>query len=107
VRLLPAVLLGAVALAAVLHAQTAREVLAVKGGWRPSVLNAKRGEPTRLLLRTEDGERCFAIDELRIEKRIVPGRATSLEFTPDRTGNFAFYDCLSPEAKKGRLAVTE
>jgi heme/copper-type cytochrome/quinol oxidase subunit 2 len=106
----PAALLGAAAslvVAAPLPAQTAREVLATKGGWRPSLLNAKRGEATRLVLRTEDGERCFAIDELRIEKRIVPGRATTLEFTPDRTGNFAFYDCLSPEAKKGRLAVTE
>jgi hypothetical protein len=25
----------------------------------------------------------------------------------ERAGNFAFYDCLNPEGKKGRLAVTD
>jgi heme/copper-type cytochrome/quinol oxidase subunit 2 len=81
--------------------------VATKGGWRPPVLNARKGEAVRLLLRTEGEERCFAIDELRIEKRIVPGKGTPLEFTPDRAGSFAYYDCLDPEARKGRLAVTE
>ena len=88
-------------------AQAPREVLASKAGWRPAVINLKKGEAVRLLLKTEDEEHCFAVDELRIEKRIVPGRATSLEFTPDRAGNFAFYDCLSSEGKKGWLAVKE
>jgi heme/copper-type cytochrome/quinol oxidase subunit 2 len=105
---LPAALFGAAALAAApLIAQGPREVVATGGGWRPPVLNVKKGEVVRLSLKTDDEERCFAIDELRIEKRIVPGRATSLEFTPDRAGNFAFYDCLNPEGKKGRLAVTD
>ena len=105
---LPASFFGAAALAAApLLAQSPREVLATEGGWRPPVVNAKKGEVVRLALKTEDEERCFAIDELRIEKRIVPGRATRLEFTPDRAGNFVFYDCLNPEGKKGRLAVTE
>ena len=90
-----------------LLAQAAREVVATKSGWRPAVLNVKKGEAVRLLLKTEAEERCFAIDELRIEKRIVPGRATSLEFTPDRAGSFTYYDCLEPEARKGRLAVAE
>jgi heme/copper-type cytochrome/quinol oxidase subunit 2 len=78
-----------------------------KAGWRPPVLNAKRGETVRLVLKTDDTERCFAIDELRIEKRIQPGKSTPVEFTPDRAGNFAFYDCLDPDGKKGRLAVVE
>jgi heme/copper-type cytochrome/quinol oxidase subunit 2 len=87
--------------------QAAREVVATRGGWRPPVLNVKKGENVRLLLKTEGEERCFAIDELRIEKRIVPGRATPVEFTPDRAGNFPYYDCLEPGARKGRLAVSE
>jgi heme/copper-type cytochrome/quinol oxidase subunit 2 len=91
----------------VVLAQPAREVTATKTGWRPSVLNAKKGEAVSLMLKTEGEERCFAIDELRIEKRIVPGRATPLEFTPDRAGNFAYYDCLDPDVRKGRLAVSE
>jgi heme/copper-type cytochrome/quinol oxidase subunit 2 len=106
---LSTVLLGAAALvvAAPALAQTAREVVGTKAGWRPPVLNVKKGEVARLVLRTDDEERCFAIDELRIEKRVVPGRATTLEFTPDRVGNFPFYDCLVTDGKKGRLAVTE
>jgi heme/copper-type cytochrome/quinol oxidase subunit 2 len=91
----------------VAFAQVAREVVATKSGWRPVVLNVKKGEMVRLLLKTEAEERCFAIDELRIEKRIVPGRATPLEFTPDRAGTFTYYDCLEPEARKGRLLVSE
>jgi heme/copper-type cytochrome/quinol oxidase subunit 2 len=82
-------------------------VVVSKAGWRPAVINVKKGEPTRLLLKTEDDEHCFAIDELRIEKRIVPGKATPLELTADKAGNYAFYDCLNPEGRKGRLAVSE
>jgi heme/copper-type cytochrome/quinol oxidase subunit 2 len=101
--------LGAVALAAAapVLAQTPREVVGTKAGWRPPVVNVKKGEVTRLVLKTDDEERCFAIDELRIEKRVVPGKSTVLEFTADRVGNFPFYDCLDPDGKKGRLAVTE
>ena len=90
-----------------LLAQTAREVVATKSGWRPAVLKVKKGEVVQLVLKTEADERCFAIDDLRIEKRIVPGRATPLEFTPDRAGSFAYYDCLEPEARRGRLLVSE
>ena len=93
--------------ATVAWAQSPREVVASKAGWRPAVINLKKGEPVRLLLKTEDEEHCFAVDELRIEKRIVPGKGTPLELTADRAGNFAFYDCLNPEGKKGRLAVSE
>ena len=88
-------------------AQSPREVVASRAGWRPAVVNLKKGEPARLLLKTDDDEHCFAVDELRIEKRIVPGKATTLEVTADRAGNFAFYDCLNPEGKKGRLVVSE
>lgn len=90
-----------------LLAQTPREVVATKSGWRPGVLNVKKGEVVRLSLKTEGEERCFALDELRIEKRIVPGRATPLEFTPDRAGTFSYYDCLEPETRRGRLVVSE
>ena len=88
-------------------AEPPREVVASKAGWRPAVISLKKGEPARLALKTDDDEHCFAVDELRIEKRIVPGKATTLEVTADRPGTFAFYDCLNPEGKKGRLVVSE
>jgi heme/copper-type cytochrome/quinol oxidase subunit 2 len=63
----------------------------------------------RLLLRSADGEHCFAVDALRIEKRIEPGRATRVELTPDRVGTLTFYCCLEPgdERQRGRLVVGE
>ena len=88
-------------------AESPREVVASKAGWRPPIVNLKKGEPVRLLLKTDDEEHCFAVDELRIEKRIVPGKATTLDLTADRPGSFVFYDCLNPEGKKGRLVVSE
>ena len=78
-------------------------------GFRPATLNARKGEPLHLKLTTADHEHCFAIDELRIEKRVVPGRSTTLDVTPDKTGRFAFYCCLEngADAERGVLVVTE
>ena len=56
-----------------------------------------------------DGEHCFAIDALRIEKRIVPGKRTLVDLVPDRAGTFPFHCCLEPDdaALRGRLVVSE
>jgi heme/copper-type cytochrome/quinol oxidase subunit 2 len=63
------------------------------------------------VLSSEDGEHCFAIDALRVEKRIVPGRPTSFDLTPDRAGVFPFHCCLetgaAAEAERGEVAVAE
>jgi heme/copper-type cytochrome/quinol oxidase subunit 2 len=98
--------LGLTLAATVGSAQTDREIVISNAGFRPPVINVKKGEPTRLLLRSADGEHCFSLDALRIEKRVVPGKPTAVELTADRAGNFPFYDCLNPE-RKGRLAVSE
>lgn len=78
-------------------------------GFRPATLNARKGEPLRLKLTTSDHEHCFAIDELRVEKRVVPGRTTHLDLTPDKTGRFTIYCCLEngADAERGVLVVTE
>jgi plastocyanin len=85
------------------------EVVASKAGFKPKLLNLHKGEPVKLLLTTADGEHCFAIDALRIEKRIRPGRPTTLELTPERAGTFPFYCCLEHdvEAQRGRIVVSE
>ena len=86
-----------------------QEVRASRTGFEPSVIRLRKGEPARLLLKTADVEHCFAVDELRIEKRITPGRTTTLDLTPDKAGSFPFYCCLEPDAAalKGKLVVTE
>ena len=71
----------------------------------------RRGESVSIVLSSADAEHCFAIDALRIEKRIVPGRTTTFDLAPDRAGVFAFYCCLesgdAAAVERGQLTVTE
>jgi len=85
------------------------EVVASRAGWKPRVLNIRKGEPLRLVVRTGDDEHCFALDAFRIEKRLRPGKPVSVELTPDRAGTFPFHCCLEPDssAQRGKLVVAE
>jgi heme/copper-type cytochrome/quinol oxidase subunit 2 len=85
------------------------ELLASRAGFRPRQLKLRKGETAKLVLKTADEEHCFALDALRVEKRIAPGKATSVELTPDRAGEFPFYCCLEPDNKTlhGKLIVVE
>jgi hypothetical protein len=50
------------------------------------------------------------VDAFRIEKRVVAGRPSVVELTPDRTGSFPMYDCLADpnsETRAGTLIVAE
>jgi heme/copper-type cytochrome/quinol oxidase subunit 2 len=87
------------------------EIKASRHGFRPATVNLRKGEGVRIVLTSADGEHCFAVDGLRIEKRIVPGRATTFDFAPDRLGTFPFYCCLesgrAAETERGELVVSE
>ena len=88
-----------------------QEVTASRSGFDPSVIRAHKGETLHLRLRSRDQEHCFAVDALRVEKRIVADRATSVDLTPDRTGTFPFYCCLESGAaldkETGKLVVAD
>jgi heme/copper-type cytochrome/quinol oxidase subunit 2 len=68
-----------------------------------------RGGQLRLRINAEAGEHCFAIDALRVERRVVAGRETRVDIVPDKAGSFPFYDCLSAEGRRltGTLVVTD
>jgi len=87
------------------------EVRVSRRGFEPSRIDLRRGETARIVISSEDDEHCFAIDALRIEKRVVAGRPTRLELTPDRGGTFGFYCCLESgtqaERERGELVVSE
>ena len=85
------------------------EVSVSNAGFRPAELTLRKGETLRVRLVSTDREHCFAIDALRVEKRVVPGKRTTVEVVPDRAGTFPFHCCLEPEnpAVRGRLVVTE
>jgi heme/copper-type cytochrome/quinol oxidase subunit 2 len=109
VSLRPPALVCALLASAAAPAQDAVEVVASRRGFRPAELTTRVGETLRLRLSTADDEHCFALDALRVEKRIVPGRPTPLEITPDRVGRFAFHCCLeAPDSsERGTLVVGE
>ncbi len=80
-------------------------------GFRPARLRLRRGEPVEIVLRTSEAEHCFAIDGLRVEKRVVAGKATRFVLTPAQAGDFPFYCCLesgpAAERERGQLTVSD
>ncbi len=85
------------------------EVTVSSRGFEPAQIAARKGETLKVWIRSADGEHCFALDALRIEKRVLPGKRVSVEIVPDRSGTFVFHDCLAPgnEALRGRLVVSD
>jgi heme/copper-type cytochrome/quinol oxidase subunit 2 len=71
----------------------------------------RRGEAVTFVLSSADDEHCFAVDALRIEKRILPGRTTTFEVVADRAGVYPFHCCLesggAAGVERGQLSVTE
>jgi heme/copper-type cytochrome/quinol oxidase subunit 2 len=87
------------------------DVVVSRSGFVPSVIHARKGEAIHFRLTSRDQEHCFAIDAFRVEKRVVPGRTTAVDVTPDRAGTFPYYCCLesgaAAETERGRLVVAE
>jgi heme/copper-type cytochrome/quinol oxidase subunit 2 len=87
------------------------ELVASEHGFEPRVLNLRKGEPVRLRLTTADREHCFALDAYRVEKRILPGRATLVDLTPEKAGTFPFQCCIeeggAADKEHGRVVVIE
>jgi len=112
VRIAGPLLAAALGLRAVtVEPQDAVSVVASKEGFRPKVVNVRKGDNLRLQLSSSDGEHCFALEAFRVEKRILPGKTTAVDIVPDKTGTFPFYCCLETGAaadrEHGRLVVTE
>jgi heme/copper-type cytochrome/quinol oxidase subunit 2 len=88
-----------------------QDVAVSRSGFVPSVIQARKGEAIHLRLTSRDQEHCFAVDAFRVEKRVVPGRTTAVDVTPDRAGTFPYYCCLesgaAAETERGRLVVAE
>ena len=88
-----------------------QDVAVSRSGFVPSVIHARKGEAIHLRVTSKDQEHCFAVDAFRIEKRVVPGRTTAVDLTPDKAGTFPYYCCLetgaAAETERGRLVVAE
>ena len=88
-----------------------QDVVVSRSGFVPSVIQGRKGEAIHFRLTSRDQEHCFAIDAFRIEKRIVPGRTTAVDLTPEKAGTFPYYCCLesgaAAETERGRLVISE
>lgn len=79
-------------------------------GFKPARLRVGRGETLRVKVSSGDGvEHCFAVDALRVEKRVRPGQPVVADLNPERVGTFAITCCLHPDnaAERGQLVVGE
>ena len=62
------------------HAGAAElEVTVSNRGFRPAQIALRKGETLKVVLISADQEHCFALDALRIEKRVLPGKRTPVE----------------------------
>jgi mono/diheme cytochrome c family protein/plastocyanin len=69
------------------HARTAEA-----GGWNPSVIYAKVGQPLHLSLTSDDVVHGFAVGSTGLDGvDILPGKVTRLTLTFDRPGTYTFY----------------
>jgi P-type Cu+ transporter len=68
-------------------------VITVKGGYSPDIIRVKRGVPLRLIFDRKEAGDCSArviFPDFHISKELAPFAKTTLEFTPDKVGEFGF-----------------
>ena len=81
-------LLGAFARAQ--PAERVVRIVAKKFTYTPDKLTLKLGQPVVIELTSLDVMMGFRAHELGLRSDIVPGRVTTLRFTPDKVGSFEF-----------------
>ena len=65
----------------------------VKGGYSPSQIRVQRGVPVRLVFDRQEGSDCTSrvvFPDFQLSRSLPAFQRTSVEFTPDRTGEFGF-----------------
>jgi len=80
--------------------------ITVKGGYSPSVIVVRKGMPVRLNFYRDETDSCseqVIFGDFGIARNLPPFRTTSIEFTPDRAGEFVF-NC-GMNMLRGKLVV--
>lgn len=65
----------------------------VKGGYSPDVVVVKSGQPVRLDFRREETATCseeVVLPDFGIAKKLPAHQTTSVEFTPERPGEYTY-----------------
>ena len=80
--------------------------IVVKGVYSPSVIRAKVGRPVRINFKREESNECSRFvnfPDFKIRKELPEGQTVTIEFTPDRPGEFLFTCDMS--MYQGKLVV--
>jgi plastocyanin domain-containing protein len=80
--------------------------ITVKGGYSPDVIVVRENVPVRLNFYRDETASCserVIFSDFGISRELPPFKTTSIEFTPDRTGEFTFMCGMS--MMRGKLIV--
>ncbi|HEX8922689.1 MAG TPA: cupredoxin domain-containing protein [Pyrinomonadaceae bacterium] len=92
---------------AALGAEGVQEIeITVKGGYSPDTIVVREHVPVRLNFYRDETASCseqVIFTDFGISKHLPPFQTTSIEFTPDRTGEFTFMCGMS--MLRGKLIV--
>jgi len=72
-------------------ASTSVKISAHLGGFDPDTIHVKKGEPTTLVLSSSDTIHGFAVPDLGIDTKLVPGRPVSIPVSLNAPGEHDFY----------------
>lgn len=78
----------------------------VKGVYSPSVIKAKKGKRVRINFRREESAECSRLvnfPDFRIRKELPENKTVTIEFVPERAGEFIFTCDMS--MYQGKLIV--
>ena len=67
--------------------------ISVKGGYSPAVIRVREGIPLRLIFDRQEASDCssrIVFPDFRVSKSLPAFGTTTLEFTPDKSGEFGF-----------------
>ncbi len=85
------------------------EVTAKKYEFNPSTITVRQGDHVKLAITATDRDHGFKLDGYNVEQRLPKGVPTTVEFTADKPGTFAFrcsVVCgLGHGKMKGKLVV--
>ena len=95
------------AVAAALVAEGVQEIkITVKGGYSPDVIVVREKAPVRLNFYRDETDSCseqVIFNDFGISKHLPPFKTTTIEFTPERAGEFTFMCGMS--MMRGKLIV--
>lgn len=67
--------------------------ITVKGGYSPDIIRVQKGVPLRLIFDRQEAGDCssrIVFPDFQVSKTLPPFARTTLEFTPDKVGQFGF-----------------